>query len=201
MDLSLHLSDDQLELYALDRLAEPEEDRIESHLLLCDPCRHRLDEVGAFAFAMTSALRKNPPYLDAVEPKFPWSLFAWRSWMLPGMAVAGAAAVLVVMLFVRQSDNRSLVPVATLALAATRGDAITAPQAREYDLLLSGSLPANAVVKVYSGRDEMWKGQPVESPGGAQAKVDRALTPGAYIVRLEDAAGNTIREYGFEVRK
>ena len=153
MDIALHLSDDQLELYALDRLAEADEELIESHLLLCDPCRYRLDEIGAFAFAMTSALRKNPPYLDAVEPKFPWSLFTWRSWMLPGMAVAGAAAVLLAMLVVRNADNRPLVPVATLALTATRGDAIAAPAAREYDLTLAGSLPANSVVKIYSGKE------------------------------------------------
>ena len=88
-----------------------------------------------------------------------------------------------------------------MALTATRGDAIVAPAAREYDLALAGSLPADAVVKIYSGKEEMWKGRPVQSLTGALAKVDRALPPGTYIVRLEDAAGKTVREYSFEVRK
>ena len=51
-----HQGDDQLELYALGRLSEPEQAVIEEHLLICEACRQRLDDVEAYAKAMRQAI-------------------------------------------------------------------------------------------------------------------------------------------------
>ena len=51
-----HQSTEQLELYALGRLAEPEQAVIEEHLLICEACREQLDEVEAYAKAMRRAI-------------------------------------------------------------------------------------------------------------------------------------------------
>lgn len=53
-----HPSDDDLELYALGRLTEPDLGRVEEHLLVCEECRVRLDEEDAFVKAVRAALRR-----------------------------------------------------------------------------------------------------------------------------------------------
>jgi hypothetical protein len=55
-----HQADDQLELYALGRLTEPEQAALEEHLLICEACRQRLEEAEAFAKAMRRAIADSP---------------------------------------------------------------------------------------------------------------------------------------------
>jgi len=52
-----HIDDDYLELYALDRLAEPDAARVEEHLLVCGECRMRLAASDAYVAAMGAACR------------------------------------------------------------------------------------------------------------------------------------------------
>jgi anti-sigma factor ChrR (cupin superfamily) len=56
-----HQTAEQLERYALGRLAEPEQAVIEEHLLICEACRQRLDEVEAYAKAMRRAISYSSP--------------------------------------------------------------------------------------------------------------------------------------------
>ncbi len=55
-----HLSDEEIELYSLGRLTEPAISRLETHLLVCEHCRNRLEEEDAYIRAMRSALRDRP---------------------------------------------------------------------------------------------------------------------------------------------
>jgi hypothetical protein len=205
VDISLHLSDDQLELYALDRMGEIDEDRVESHLILCDPCRHRLDEIGVFAYAMRNVLRAHPPHRDEVRAAFPWNLFSSRAWHLPAFALGCVVALLVAMLVFRATGpRRDLAPLATLTLTASRGSGKTANSvakpARRYDLVLADASRTPAVVKVFdAGGTEVWKGPTGESPAGPVAKVTANLPKGLYIARLESPSGETLHEYAFEV--
>jgi hypothetical protein len=56
-----HPDDEQLELYALGRLNEPEQAVIEEHLLICEACRQRLDQIEAYAKAMRRAIADSSP--------------------------------------------------------------------------------------------------------------------------------------------
>jgi anti-sigma factor RsiW len=51
----LHVTEDQLELYVLDRLPDSDLPQLEEHLMTCANCRDRLDEIGAFALGMREA--------------------------------------------------------------------------------------------------------------------------------------------------
>jgi hypothetical protein len=55
-DQAQHLSEDTLELIALNRLPEPNLSTAEEHLLVCDQCREALTEVDRYAAAMRHAL-------------------------------------------------------------------------------------------------------------------------------------------------
>jgi predicted anti-sigma-YlaC factor YlaD len=54
-----HPSEDDLELYALKRLAEPDLGRVEEHLLVCEECRTRLTETGAVVSIIRDACRES----------------------------------------------------------------------------------------------------------------------------------------------
>jgi hypothetical protein len=55
---SKHPPDDLLERYAMGALAEPELERVEEHLLVCEACQARLAETDAFVSATRAALRQ-----------------------------------------------------------------------------------------------------------------------------------------------
>jgi anti-sigma factor RsiW len=48
--------DDDLELYALDRMAEVDAAPVEEHLLVCEECRARLVEWDEYVRAMRAAM-------------------------------------------------------------------------------------------------------------------------------------------------
>ena len=51
-----HIGDDDIELYALDRLAETDAAPVEEHLLLCGECRERLVAWDDYVAAILGAL-------------------------------------------------------------------------------------------------------------------------------------------------
>ena len=53
-----HISDDDLERYAMLTLGEAEIERLEDHLLICPKCRERLDEIERYVAAMRAAAAK-----------------------------------------------------------------------------------------------------------------------------------------------
>ena len=64
MNADFHGTEDQLEAYALGRLATsdpPGLEALEEHLMVCSNCRDRLDSVEAFMLAMKDASRPSSP--------------------------------------------------------------------------------------------------------------------------------------------
>ena len=60
----VHISDDDLERYALQSLPEAELAALEEHLLICSECRGRLEAIEPYVVSMHAALatlRKNEP--------------------------------------------------------------------------------------------------------------------------------------------
>jgi anti-sigma factor RsiW len=52
-----HIDDHALELYSLNRLAEPDAAPVEEHLLVCGKCRERLAGWDEYVGAMRAAMR------------------------------------------------------------------------------------------------------------------------------------------------
>ena len=87
MDLNFHGTEDRLEQYALGRLPGADLIALEEHLLICDACRERLDDIGAFAIGMREALSLPPEVAPAAASR-DW--FAWLRRPVFAMAIAGA---------------------------------------------------------------------------------------------------------------
>jgi hypothetical protein len=194
-----HESEDRLELYALHRLPDSEVERVENHLLICDGCRDRLEEVSAFAFSMRQTLRDEP----VIE-----SRYRWFAWLRPQLALGAAFAVMVLAVAVyRISADAHVVPVASLQLTAVRGsDVETVVRARELDLAFTDAPASSRLDLVDADNVTVWTGtlRPVAERGEAriaQAKIAQVLSPGEYFARVYTGAGQPLHEYQFEVVK
>lgn len=191
-----HETDDDLELYALGRLTEERVANVDEHLLICASCRKRLNEAEAFAVAMREAIGGEPK--AAASTNWHW-LSAWRQ---PGLAWAGAFASLLVALglFVHFGVT-PVAPLATLQLAAVRGEMPTVTQARETYISLIDA-PAVTGLKaevVDSNAGILWTG-PLPLRDAHRIRLTKQLDPGDYFVRLYSDDGKLLHEYGFQVR-
>lgn len=194
---TLHESDDQLELYALDRLPDDAVERVEEHLIACTACRKRVEEVGAFALTMRQALRTMP----ALKPHRRAGWF--EGWKLR-FAFSGAFAFAILLAFfaIKNGRDAGLPPVASITLTAMRGATATTPRAKQLDLVLADSASRDKqLAEVVDATGKLvWSG-PVEADGAdTHIRLATALPTGSYFVRLKQSTGTLVREYGFEVR-
>jgi hypothetical protein len=193
-----HRTEEQLEQYALGRLAGADLVSLEEHLLLCDACQMRLDQVGDFAIGMREALSLQPAAAPSATSK-DW--FAWLRRPAFAMAVAGAVALIAIVAVI-STGRTKLAPTAMLQLTASRGEMPATSPAREYDLTLADAPSAGSpfrVELVSANGEAMWKGS-ADGNITAAVKIQETLKPGEYFVRLYSPSGTLVHEYGFRVR-
>jgi hypothetical protein len=199
-----HGTDDQLEAYALGRLATSDRPALavlEEHLMVCSTCRDRLDGVEAITSGMKDAFGPN----SAIAISKQTELFAWLPWPRVSLAMALLAMAAVISIFSR--GQTQFAPVANLQLSATRGEMRVAPPARELDLtLLNAPVTGqgfHAVIVNATGRT-VWSGPARQaqdpSADSLQIKAQQRFESGDYFLRLYLASGDAVREYGFRIR-
>lgn len=193
---TLHESDDQLELYALDRLPEDAVERVEEHLIVCEPCRVRFEEVGEFAVSMRQTLRTAP---ELVTPRRLGWFEGWQIRFAFGGAVACALALA---FFATQNQKHaSLPPMASLSLAAMRGTTPVVHPAQQLDLRLAGATGDNLAVEIFDSNGQaVWQGRATVASATAHTVIRKELAAGSYFVRLKQPTGELLHEYGFDVR-
>jgi hypothetical protein len=191
-----HEIDEQLELYGLGRLTESRVAIVEQHLLVCEACQERLDDVETFARTMRQAIADEPE-VQVFEGWFEWLRF--RGVRQPALAWAGGFAMLVFAAGLYLHSDRNVVALASLQLTATRGDLQTATTARETDITLADApgLPSLRAEVVDDTGGRVWSGA---FENGHRIKLVKQVAPGTYFVRLYDGAGKLLHEYGFHVR-
>jgi hypothetical protein len=117
----------------LGRLPEPEVAVVEEHLLVCVSCQERLDEVELFAMAMRQAISTEPLARERTM---------WFAWLRPlvqnrfglGGRVRGALARNGILYL---HPGRKVDALASLELAAMRGDVQQTGPAQETDITLT----------------------------------------------------------------
>ena len=189
----MHSTDDQLEYYALGRLADTAIPILEEHLTVCALCQKRLDEIENFALGMQQVLREPAPeaagFFDFLKK--------------PAFALSFAAvAVMAIAVFVMNGRTK-LAPAASLQLSAMRGEMPVSEPARETDLTLIDAPQVGGPFRVEvvdAMGNPQWSGVAASAPGGISVKVQRNLRPGDYFVRLYGAGNQVMHEYGFRVR-
>jgi len=191
------LTEDQIELYSLGRLASSAIPPLEEHLMICEACRQNLEEIHDVSVAMREALSEPERERSAQS--------GWMGWFKRpafGMGLAFAGLVLVIGLF---STNRTAyAPTASLQLTAIRGEMPAIVPTRQLDLTLAdgpregGPFRISVVTAIGAS---VWSGLAESSPAGVKVTVQQRLPPGDYFVRLYSADGSMLHEYGFRVRQ
>jgi len=194
--------DDRLELYALGRLPASEVEKIEEHLLICDYCRDRLDEVAAFAFSAREALKQTAPERHSSF----WASFSWLpniGFWRPGLAVASGVAVLMLGIGTyRVRQDGALAPVAALRLTAMRSASVPiVPPSGELDIDFIDAPKAAKAIIVDAQGSTVWAGAAIHGSGDATIRVQAALAEGDYFVRVYTANGTIMHEYGFRIAR
>lgn len=192
MDQLIHRTDEQLEDYVLGRLSDSEEQETEEHLLLCNSCRHLLDQNLVYVSGMREASRERGPERD-------WLRWA-RPILAPRYALAGVLAALVLSfgLYIGLGDHVHYAPVAALQLTAIRGETPAIAPTRELDMTLNSFPASGAPFKVEivdANGTRVWNGS-TDSP---RVDVHEKFRPGSYFVRLYTSNGDLLHEYGFRV--
>lgn len=200
-----HTDDELLEKYSLGTLREPEIGEFEEHLLLCDSCQDRLEQMDGYVAAMQSAsskLRREQPS-DGRER---WRILSYPfGW--PARVWAPAFAVLFLVLLVGDQwrlANMQPVHVMLEAKRGAEGSAFSKAPAGKH-LVLEVDLTQLPNSSVYRMEIVDPAGNPVlESPATAQngqisLPVATRLSRSLYYVRLYSQSDELLREFGLRV--
>jgi hypothetical protein len=202
LGLTDHGSEEQLELYVRGKLPQAQVVELEGHLLICSECLDRVEEAAQWTRAVQEALRDEPK----AEPAVGWGFLQWpKSGFKSGLGMAAAGfAVLVLLVAGYWSVSRGrVVSVATLELAAVRGEMISVDPAGELDLILQdatvGAGPYRVRVVDAVGKSE-WDATATTTGGSTEVRITKPLAAGTHFVRLYRPDGSMLHEYGFRVR-
>src|SRR5580698_10095287 len=187
-----HETDEQLELYALCQLPEPRIAAVEEHLLICVACQERLDDLEAFALAMRRGIASEP----ATEARTNW--FAWLRQPTWSAALGFAAIVLAASLYPALGRSH-VAPLTSLRLTAMRGSIQSVGLAQETDIALTDAPPGPALrVEIVDAAGRAIWGGGLEG-NNSKIRLTEKLSADNYFVRLYDASGRLLHEYGFRV--
>lgn len=191
----LHPSEDALELYALRRLAEGDEAPLEEHLLICEKCRNRLEEMDEYVAALREALEHGPVTQPVALPKRMPRL-AWA-----GVLVAAAILALALPLWRTPEPPREVV-LQSWRGAVGAGDA-KVPAAAPLAVRLAGEgLPESPRyrVEVVDDRGQSIHEEMLEA-SRLTLSLNSGLDAGHYWVRVFDPSGSRLplREYSLTV--
>lgn len=197
-----HPTDDTLEEYFFQRLPEQHQEVLETHLLTCQWCLGKFDNVELDITTMKLALKtlqaENTNEIQA--PHWSWLAF-------PGLRYVAAAGLVTICVSLPHITRRS-VPISEVSLHAYRGsDVAVVPQQRITPLLIDATdLPEGVVsvqvvdlygAQVWTGRSEIHKSQ-------TQVVLPRLSKDGPFFLRLYGSHDSQdgpmlLREFVFNV--
>jgi hypothetical protein len=193
-----HVGEADLEGYSMRALSPEASARTEEHFLICGSCRGRLVEADDYVAAMKTAARDLPRQMGAPEP------MRWK-WRWPRLIPAFAAvAITIAMVAVPLTRHATPVPFA-VSLRTERGPATPArapsrrPLRLQLDLAGLAASPSYRIEMVDQSAHRVWQGA-IANPAAAASVTVPPQKQGMYFVRVAMPSGETVREYGLEVR-
>ncbi len=197
-----HFREEALEDYALGKLPEELVPSFEEHIISCEPCQMRLQEVEQFmqiALIAASEIRAESHAVTQPHRKFSWL------WAVPKPVWAAAFAALVAAVLV-PSLPRSGGTTSELTLLTQRGVEPSVPSGTHVILKLNAAdlHPTGGLTLevVNAAGAEIWRSPVTPSGSGdIRIKVAEPLRSGRYWVRLNDTAGpSLLREFAITVK-
>ena len=201
-----HLTEQEVEDFALGRVQRSRAPETLEHLLFCDECNERVESEQRLRDELREAMTTAEAPVSVEAPRRRW--MDWFSAPNPAWAAAAACAVLLLFVPVLRQNSAST---ASAALQSYRGvsaesQAAIVPAGAKLDLTLSTeglqSTASGKVAVVDALGQNVWSGDARTVDGVLRTHVDTTLQPGLYWVRLtrDEEPGKLAREYKLQVR-
>lgn len=199
-----HPGEEVLERFVLHRSGEEELEVVETHILACDSCVARLEnleiEIAATKLALQEMKRKEAAQSQVAAAR----QASWRSWFtMPRLSMAGGlAAIALGILIAPQFRSEASVDV---NLYANRGQEVAqAPVAKPLHVVLNNvELPqGSVVVKLVDDQGkEDWKGVAPVQKDQVAVNLPKIQQPGEYHLQVYGTDSNSeLTEFAFEVK-
>ena len=201
-----HPTEETLERFLLHQMQEEELEGMETHILACDSCVTRLEEleiqIAATKIALAELHNQTVAENYAKERNSRWTWLRSHRWSMASATAVLALGVAVVPKLTVPSPFEA-------EISAYRGSETTAiPAGRPLLLHLNAKdMPAeNVKVEVVnSDGNEIWKGSNAVNHEKVDAKLPEISNKGNYLLRLyasgkNGAPGDLLREFSFEVK-
>ena len=204
MDLTKHFlshpTEDVLEEYVFHHLPTLPMAQVEEHLLVCESCREALHKIDEFVWTMKASAGTFKPIQPCV-PGAPRRTALWT-----GAGAMSLVAVTLVGLLVLHGTPKEQAAPAAITLSSIRGlEALSiVPAGKPLELHIDA--PDLAPVRDYeirlvdSAGGQIWKGTTTHRDGKPLAQIPVPLKAGVYWVRLYDATGTPLREFGMSAK-
>ncbi|HWF47101.1 MAG TPA: hypothetical protein VG168_08855 [Bryobacteraceae bacterium] len=195
-----HPSEDLLEKFARNGCGDDELEVVEAHILGCEICVTRLEELDDFLSAFQPAYQEVQRSRSRSVPRFSFQ------WML-GLATAAVLGICLSFLprFSHRAE-RTILPAAQLQLFAERGnEAVSAPASRPLQVRLSATdLPQRilSVDLVNAVGSPVWHGSTQVTHDKATVNLP-PMQAGAYFLRLSSGPkdhSELLREFAFQIK-
>lgn len=205
-----HLSVEDLEEYAFQRVPEEIETALEMHLLLCDSCRRELEAIEGYIGSMKAAIRTQERQEGRRRIRgaelLP-GLLTPHLMVSAGTALAACLALVVWLSPMNLRGPASPITPATVSLASFRGGEADGfagtPAGRPLELAIDadGVPPADRYrIEVVTGTGKpVWNGVAGVSQGKISARMPAGLRVGLYWVRLYTLDSMLLGEFGLNV--
>ena len=201
-----HPTEETLERFLLHQMQEEELENMETHILACDSCVARLEEleiqIAATKIALAELHNQTVAENYAKQSSSRWNWFRSHGWSLAGATAALALAITITPRFA------NVAPFETEVSAYRGSETIAIPAGRPLLLHLNAKdLPAEPVsVEVVNAEgNQVWKGSNAINHEKVDAKLPELKDKGNYLLRLyasgkDGAPGDLLREFSFDVK-
>lgn len=202
-----HPTEDELELYILNRSRDEELEGFETHILACNSCVTRLEDLEC-EIRVTKLALQNMRREQSMTAALPQQN-SWKTWLtVPKLSWTSAMATVALALIVAPAFLRNQAPVAQVSLSAFRGDEIfIVPAGYRLEMHLSTADLAEGpvLVEVVDMRGiALWKGSAAVHDTKAEVTIPPITDRGAHFLRLYAATqaspdSDLLREFAFQV--
>jgi hypothetical protein len=202
-----HPTEDELERFVLNRSADKELEELETHILACDACITRLEDLEVQISATKIALQdiRQEQLAKAALPKEN----KWKSWFTtPEFSLTGAVAAVALGLVLIPVFLPHRAPVAQVSLSAYRGEETSiVPTGHRLEIHLNTTdlTEGPVLVTVVNIRGmEVWKGSTAIHHEQADIEVPPIADRGEHFLRLyapnqANSESDLLREFAFQV--
>jgi hypothetical protein len=205
-----HPTEETLERFLLHQSPEDELEVVETHILACDTCVARLEDLEIQIATMKTALRELQ-LQQAAAATAGAQTRSWKSWFtMPHMAWSGAAAAaLAAVLTITPQIAHRTAPAVDVNLLAYRGiEAAAVPEGRSLHVHMNAAdLPVGPVVVqlVDDTGNEVWRTKGTVNQDRVNVSAPKISHAGPYFFRLYAAApngqqGELLREFSFQAK-